>query len=158
MASIARFLTLPLAGVARRVKWFNTQKGFGFITPDDGSEEIFVHQTAIHSEGFRSLREVRGATRHPRVPSVFSRSRNFGLLRAFFSRARGRARARGRGALARLRSARARMTRGNTEDTKPATRAVSSVAKSRGRPRRTRDHGVSTALPRHRQRHAAARG
>ena len=41
------------------MKWFNTQKGFGFITPDDGSDEIFVHQTAIHSEGFRSLREVR---------------------------------------------------------------------------------------------------
>ena len=39
------------------VKWFNDQKGFGFITPEDGSKDCFVHHTAIQGSGFKTLSE-----------------------------------------------------------------------------------------------------
>ena len=44
------------------VKWFNSSKGFGFITPEDGSEDVFVHFSAIQSDGYRTLDENQEVT------------------------------------------------------------------------------------------------
>ncbi len=39
------------------VKWFNSEKGYGFIAPEDGSADVFAHYSAIQSQGFRTLEE-----------------------------------------------------------------------------------------------------
>jgi cold shock protein len=49
------------------VKWFNADKGYGFIAPDDGTDDVFVHHSAIQVDGYRTLQE------NQRVESLHSR-------------------------------------------------------------------------------------
>merc|ERR1712119_41227 len=48
---------VEMAKATGTCKWFNSTKGFGFITPDDGSEDLFVHQSSLKSDGYRNLAE-----------------------------------------------------------------------------------------------------
>jgi len=53
----ARLLLEEFVMATGTVKWFNAEKGFGFVAPDEGGADVFVHYTAITTDGYRTLEE-----------------------------------------------------------------------------------------------------
>jgi len=66
------------------VKWFSDEKGFGFITPDEGSRDLFVHHTSIQSDGYRSLAEGSKVSYEeeagPKGPKAINVNKLYGLM------------------------------------------------------------------------------
>ncbi len=63
------------------VKWFNSEKGYGFIQPDDGSDDLFAHFSAINSNGFRSLEEGDAVEYEPEKGDRGMQAANITVLR-----------------------------------------------------------------------------
>ena len=69
------------------VKWFSDEKGFGFITPDDGGRDLFVHHSSITADGYRSLSEGRKVSyeEEPLTEGPQGRQRREGLAQGLAS-------------------------------------------------------------------------
>ncbi|AXR06845.1 cold shock domain-containing protein CspD [Salinimonas sediminis] len=63
-----------------KVKWFNNAKGFGFIVPEDGGEDIFAHYSTIQMEGYRSLKAGQDVTFEVQQGPKGLHAENIGLL------------------------------------------------------------------------------